>query len=244
MEKQSEVNYSSSDSVEIWVDGTYEYEVQSQNYYQLHQLGEDPLKDPLQGPAPLTKRWLSNLWMGGVVDGAMCEWQESGSCEKTSMPTPPPQPLCSHHVMSCHRWTQWASIGRTSSRYTHTHTPMEWAPGEGPRAPCMARRREVPGPSKVHHGQASGRSETPVPPKGPGFLGTGGSHLWYNGPQVRGGREHHAWREEERRPDQARSTTGRRADAQKHQSRRQAPAFWELVGLTLDDRRAHSRHTW
>ena len=54
---------------------------------------------------------------------------------------------------------------------------MEWAPGEGgPRAPCMARRSEVPGPSKVHHGQASGRSETPIPPTGPGFLGTGGSH--------------------------------------------------------------------
>ena len=44
--------------------------------------------------------------------------------------------------------------------------------------------------------------------------------------------------------DQARPTMGVRADAQKHQSRRQAPAFWELVGLTLDGRRAHSRHTW
>ena len=62
--------------------------------------------------------------------------------------------------------------------------------------------------------------------------------------QVRGGREHHAWREGERCPDQARSTTGMRADAQRHQSRRQAPAFWELVGLTLDGRRAHSSHTW
>ena len=65
-----------------------------------------------------------------------------------------------------------------------------------------------------------------------------------DGPQVRGGREHHAWCEGERCPDQARPTTGRRADAQKHQSRRQAPAFWELVGLTLDGRRAHLSHTW
>ena len=45
------------------------------------------------------------------------------------------------HVMSWSaraivRWSaQWASIGRTSSRHTHTRTPMEWATGEGgPRA--------------------------------------------------------------------------------------------------------------
>ena len=68
--------------------------------------------------------------------------------------------------------------------------------------------------------------------------------LRWNGPQVRGSREHHAWREGKRCPDQARPITGMRADAQRHQSRRQAPAFWELVGLTLDSRRAHSRHTW
>ena len=89
------------------------------------------------------------------------------------------------HVMSCHGALEPSSAGPPSGRpsaerlaVTHTRTPMEWAPGEGgPRAPCMARRREAPGPSKVHHGQASGRSETPVPPTGPGFLGTGGSHL-------------------------------------------------------------------
>ena len=28
------------------------------------------------------------------------------------------------------------------------------------------------------------------------------------------------------------------------QSRRQAPAFWDLVGLTVDGQRAHPRHTW
>ena len=90
-----------------------------------------------------------------------------------------------HHVMSCHGALEPSSAGPPSGRLsaerlavTHTRTPMEWAPGEGgPRAPCMARRREAPGPSKVHHGRASGRSETPVPPTGPGFLGTGGSHL-------------------------------------------------------------------
>ena len=89
------------------------------------------------------------------------------------------------HVMSCHGALEPSSAGPPSGRpsaerlaVTHTRTPMEWAPGEGgPRAPCMARRREAPGPSKVHHGQASGRSETPVPPTGPGFLGTGGSPL-------------------------------------------------------------------
>ena len=89
------------------------------------------------------------------------------------------------HVMSCHGALEPSSAGPPSGRpsaerlaVTHTRTPMEWAPGEGgPRAPCMARRREAPGPSKVHHGQASGRSETPVPPTGPAFLGTGGSHL-------------------------------------------------------------------
>ena len=98
----------------------------------------------------------------------------------THTPTHPPT-----HVMSCHGALEPSSAGPPSGRpsaerlaVTHTRTPMEWAPGEGgPRAPCMARRREAPGPSKVHHGQASGRSETPVPPTGPGFLGTGGSHL-------------------------------------------------------------------
>ena len=87
--------------------------------------------------------------------------------------------------MSSHGALEPSSAGPPSGRpsaerlaVTQTRTPMEWAPGEGgPRAPCMARRREAPGPSKVHHGQASGRSETPVPPTGPGFLGTGGSHL-------------------------------------------------------------------
>ena len=89
------------------------------------------------------------------------------------------------HVMSCHGALEPSSAGPPSGRpsaerlaVTHTRTPMEWAPGKGGRrAPRMARRREAPGPSKVHHGQASGRSETPVPPTGPGFLGTGGSHL-------------------------------------------------------------------
>ena len=59
------------------------------------------------------------------------------------------------HVMSCHGALEPSSAGPPSGRpsaervaVTHTRTPMEWAPGEGGlRAPCMARRREVPGPS-------------------------------------------------------------------------------------------------
>ena len=135
-----------------------------------------PTARPLGGLPGPTTHW---LWVRGGADvGTRHQPHSARSCVLWGRHE-------STHVMSYHGALEPSSAGPPSGRpsaerlaVTHTRTPMEWAPGEGgPRAPCMARRREAPGPSKVHHGQASGRSETPVPPTGPSFLGTGGSHL-------------------------------------------------------------------
>ena len=88
--------------------------------------------------------------------------------------------------MSCHGALESSSAGPPSGRpsaerlaVTHTRTPMEWALGEGGREHHAWREGErCPDQARPTTGmRADAQRHPPVAPTGPGFLGTGGSHL-------------------------------------------------------------------